>query len=260
MRSPTWVLVVLPQCTHLASAAQVAARNREFNDLTGNAENAGFNHSAQEQAGQAIGLHTAASAPGPLLCLTGVCDDGSCCGGNGKCGFEDENCGAGCVSNCNATAMCGRKSDGGHVACGMNLCCSYSSWCGYEDVHCQHADGFGTGLGDCQAGMGYCGDPGPKMPKTHAGTSSSGRKIGYWQSNNIHKRQFKDGKFKCPPSRPGDIPLDHGIPLGDRWTHLYYAFGAINPTTVKIVDDPSKRSLYREFTTAKYIRLRLPPR
>ncbi|CAK7234842.1 hypothetical protein SBRCBS47491_009086 [Sporothrix bragantina] len=51
---------------------------------------------------------------------------------------------------------------------------------------------------------------------------------------------------------PGDIPLDHGIPLGDRWTHLYYAFGTINPTTFKIVDDPSKRSLYREFTDLRY--------
>ena len=30
-----------------------------------------------------------------------------------------------CVSNCNATAMCGRYSDGGSLKCGMNLCCSY---------------------------------------------------------------------------------------------------------------------------------------
>ncbi|CAK7230756.1 hypothetical protein SEUCBS140593_007695 [Sporothrix eucalyptigena] len=148
--------------------------------------------------------------------------------------------------------MCGRKSLGGNLKCGMNLCCSYSGWCGYEDVHCQHSDGFGTGKGDCQKDMGYCGDPGPKMPKAVGGTSASGRKIGYWQSSNIHKRQFKNGQFKCPPVRPGDIPLDTNIPLGGRWTHLYYAFGAINPTTFHIVDDPTKESLYKEFTALKY--------
>ncbi len=90
------------------------------------------------------------------------------CGTNGKCGFEAENCGAGnCTSNCDAKAMCGRRSKDGKRPCGMNLCCSYSGWCGHESVHCQHADGFGpeAGKGDCQKGMGYCGDPGTlEMP------------------------------------------------------------------------------------------------
>lgn len=90
------------------------------------------------------------------------------------------------------------------------------------------------------------------MPKAVGGTSASSRKIGYWQSSNIHKRQFKNGQFKCPPVRPGDIPLDTNIPLGGRWTHLYYAFGAINPKTFHIVDDPTKESLYKEFTAIKY--------
>ncbi|KIH89906.1 hypothetical protein SPBR_00013 [Sporothrix brasiliensis 5110] len=90
------------------------------------------------------------------------------------------------------------------------------------------------------------------MPKAVGGNSASGRKIGYWQSSNVHKRQYKDGKFKCPPVRPGDIPLDTNIPLGGRWTHLYYAFGAINPKTFHIVDDPAKAPLYTEFTALKY--------
>ncbi|ERS97515.1 hypothetical protein HMPREF1624_05684 [Sporothrix schenckii ATCC 58251] len=50
------------------------------------------------------------------------------------------------------------------------------------------------------------------MPKAVGGNSASGRKIGYWQSSNVRKRQYKDGKFKCPPVRPGDIPLDTNIP------------------------------------------------
>ncbi len=63
-----------------------------------------------------------------------------------------------------------------------------------------------------------------------------------------------NGKFKCPPVRPGDIPLVHNIPLGGGWTHLYYAFGAIDPVTFEVVDgdDPLTQSLYREFTSLKY--------
>lgn len=102
--------------------------------------------------------------------------------------------------------------------------------------------------------MGYCGDPAPMMPKVVGGSTSSKRKIGYWQSGNVHKRQMKSGQFRCPPVRPGDIPLVHGVPLGGGWTHLYYAFGYINPTTFEIVDeqDPLTQSLYREFTDLTY--------
>lgn len=98
--------------------------------------------------------------------------------------------------------------------------------------------------------MGYCGDPAPMMPKAVRSPASPSRKIGYWQSGNVHKRQMVNGQYKCPPVRPGDIPLVHNIPLGGGWTHLYYAFGGIDPDTFKIVDyeDP----LYKEFTDLKY--------
>src|SRR6187551_3359092 len=82
------------------------------------------------------------------------------------------------------------------------------------------------------------------MPKEVGGASSHGRKIGYWQSSNIKKRSVRDGKYRCPPVAPGDIQYQG-------FTHLYYAFGAINPVTFKIVDDPSKRGLYREFTALR---------
>ncbi|KJR82025.1 uncharacterized protein SPSK_02915 [Sporothrix schenckii 1099-18] len=74
------------------------------------------------------------------------------------------------------------------------------------------------------------------MPKAVGGNSASGRKIGYWQSSNVRKRQYKDGKFKCPPVRPGDIPLDTNIPS--------VAVGRIYTMLLA--------PLYTEFTALKY--------
>ena len=55
--------------------------------------------------------------------LTSFC---SCCSTAGKCGYGPDYCGASnCVSNCDATAMCGKYSEGGSLKCGMNLCCSH---------------------------------------------------------------------------------------------------------------------------------------
>ena len=55
----------------------------------------------------------------------------SCCSTVGTCGFGPDYCGVeSCVSNCNATAMCGKYSEGGSIKCGLNLCCSYFGWCG----------------------------------------------------------------------------------------------------------------------------------
>ena len=50
----------------------------------------------------------------------------SCCSTAGKCGYGPDYCGASnCVSNCDATAMCGKYSEGGSLKCGMSLCCSH---------------------------------------------------------------------------------------------------------------------------------------
>jgi hypothetical protein len=54
------------------------------------------------------------------------CPDGSCCRRDGRCGFDKENCDSSvCISNCGATALCGRDSKGGTVKCPLNVCCSY---------------------------------------------------------------------------------------------------------------------------------------
>lgn len=68
---------------------------------------------------------------GPVQCSPEMaCADGSCCNTDGKCGFKDAHCGASCISNCDAKAMCGIDSEGGNKKCALNLCCSYYGWCG----------------------------------------------------------------------------------------------------------------------------------
>ena len=65
-----------------------------------------------------------------LRCDDGPCIDGSCCGKDHVCGYGPDFCGTGCLSQCDATAMCGQYSENGDMPCGMKLCCSASGWCG----------------------------------------------------------------------------------------------------------------------------------
>jgi len=68
---------------------------------------------------------------GPLRCDDGLCIDGSCCSTGHICGYGPDYCGAGnCLSQCNATAMCGEYSENADMPCGMKLCCSAMGWCG----------------------------------------------------------------------------------------------------------------------------------
>ena len=105
------------------------------------------------------------------------------------------------------------------------------------------------------------------MPKEIKRSPSQRRRVGYWQSSNMKKRQVQNGKvwslghfadfrlrptltpsteqLRCAPVAPDDIQYQG-------FTHLNYAFGAINPVTFRMVDDKTKSSLYREFTNLKY--------
>jgi hypothetical protein len=49
----------------------------------------------------------------------------SCCSKNNICGYGPDNCGDGCQSQCDATAMCGEYSEDADMPCGMKLCCEY---------------------------------------------------------------------------------------------------------------------------------------
>ena len=174
---------------------------------------------------------------GPIQCGPNQpCLDNSCCNGDGKCGFKDAHCGAGCISNCDATAMCGIDSADRKTPCALKLCCSYYGWCGTEDVHC-HDPEPQYGKTPCQIGYGACA----KTPSPSCGKSSgtaSGRRIAYYQGWNSRERV-------CDKILPSQINT-RGL------THLFFAFAFFHPTTFQMMtmhEDDVK--LYGEFTSLK---------
>jgi chitinase len=52
------------------------------------------------------------------------CSNGACCGVGGYCGYGSTYCGTGCVSNCDATAECGKDAAIANQTCPLNVCCS----------------------------------------------------------------------------------------------------------------------------------------
>lgn len=75
-------------------------------------------------------VHSTLGKRDALRCDNGECNDGSCCGKNHTCGYGPDFCGDGCISKCEATAMCGEYSENADMDCGMMLCCSAMGWCG----------------------------------------------------------------------------------------------------------------------------------
>lgn len=141
-------------------------------------------------------------------------------------------CGATCVSNCVAKAMCGINSIDGQSRCALNLCCSNSGWCGTSAAHC-----LDPGLGPCQQGFGSCElKNDPACPKDSA--LSSRRRIGYYQGWNTHTRA-------CDRVWPRQLNTRN-------FTHLFYAYARVDPTTFHVTpaykeDIPQ----YHEFTALK---------
>ncbi|KEY73171.1 hypothetical protein S7711_04137 [Stachybotrys chartarum IBT 7711] len=142
------------------------------------------------------------------------CPDGSCCNRAGRCGFGNETCGSNvCISNCDATAFCGRESADGETVCPLNVCCSYYGYCGVEDDFC-----LGAGPdAPCQQGFGSCNTI---SPPSCGGNSAFARTIGYYQLANVRERQ-------CNRIAPSEIRTE-GL------THLYAAFATINPSTFAV--------------------------
>jgi chitinase len=166
------------------------------------------------------------------------CPDGSCCRRDGRCGYGKENCDSSvCISNCGATALCGRDSKGGTVKCPLNVCCSYFGYCGVEQDYCNG----GGPTSPCQTGFGSCQTI---APPSCGGNSAAGRSIGYYQLANVRERQ-------CNRIRPKDINIK-GL------THLYAAFATINPSTFEVAAaDPDDINLYKELTALKSSTLQL---
>ncbi|KAI0968546.1 hypothetical protein F4678DRAFT_481781 [Xylaria arbuscula] len=162
------------------------------------------------------------------------CADGSCCGNDGICGYGPTYCGSGnCTSNCDATAMCGRYSDGGDIKCGMNLCCSYYGWCGTTETYCGNPDP--NGQSPCQADYGLCEVVPPPSCGQGSG-STSGRTIGYYQADNVANRLCN----KVTPSQLNTTGF----------THLNYAFVQFDPSSYEITIGDSL-DIVAEFTALK---------
>ncbi|KAK3290201.1 glycoside hydrolase superfamily [Chaetomium fimeti] len=178
-------------------------------------------------------LARATSDTGALLCGTNeVCLDGSCCGPLGICGYGPDFCGAGCLNNCDAKAMCGIYSEGGTEKCGMNLCCGAAGWCGTSETHC-----IGPDYWPCQEGYGSCQIVQPPSCDANAG-SAEGRRIGYYQSWNVRDRV-------CMKVAPSDIQTAN-------YTHLYFSFASIDPDTFAVVPaNAGDVALMYEFTALK---------
>ncbi|KAJ4261803.1 hypothetical protein NW757_000075 [Fusarium falciforme] len=160
------------------------------------------------------------------------CPDGSCCSNKGRYGYGDDICGPKvCVSNCEATALCGKDSLGGKVKCPLNVCCSAYGYCGVENDFCEGAGKDAP----CQKGFGSCN----KIdPPSCGGRSAFARSIGYYQFANVRERQ-------CNRISPKQIRTEG-------FTHLYGAFATIDPNTFAVKprheDDVA---LYKEFTALK---------
>ncbi|KAF2855392.1 glycoside hydrolase family 18 protein [Plenodomus tracheiphilus IPT5] len=132
--------------------------------------------------------------------------------------------------------MCGKYSKGGKEKCGMNLCCSATGWCGTTELYCINGDPKGNTL-PCQQGFGSCE---VKKGRTCGlgSATTNGRNIGYYQGSNTRNRF-------CNQIRPNDID-------SKGYTHLYYAFASIDPTSYGVVPGDSRDiPIYTEFTALK---------
>ncbi|KAH7020780.1 glycoside hydrolase superfamily [Microdochium trichocladiopsis] len=123
---------------------------------------------------------------------------------------------------------CGRASSSGSVGCPLNMCCSKGGFCGNTDSYCSVDQG-------CQSSVGPCHTVPPPQCNSSKRTASSGRSIGYYSGSNVHVRP-------CDIVRPQDIDVS-------RYTHLYYTFANINPTTFAVEQRPQDNdTMYRAFT------------
>jgi hypothetical protein len=64
------------------------------------------------------------------------CSNGAYCGETGNCGYGPTYCGAGCTSNCDATAECGEYAATSGTTCPLNTCCSQYGFCGTTEDYC----------------------------------------------------------------------------------------------------------------------------
>ncbi|KAL7651280.1 hypothetical protein ACMYSQ_011013 [Aspergillus niger] len=117
------------------------------------------------------------------------------------CGYGKDFCGDTCISNCNATAPCGKDASPVNATCPLNVCCSEWGFCGTSDDFCS------TG---CQGD--FCGPP--TVPSCSSNDVLQ-RVIGYYEGWATNRT--------CDSWSPSNLAVD-GL------THLNYAFATFQPT------------------------------
>ncbi|KAJ5214129.1 CAZyme family GH18 [Penicillium cf. viridicatum] len=134
--------------------------------------------------------------------------NGACCGVGGYCGYRDTYCGAGCVSNCGATAQCGKDAAVFNTICPLNVCCREYGFCGTTE------DFYST---RCQSNCVLD----PKPPDGAASVDLlSNKVIGYYESWMARKA--------CHKVAPTDLLLD-------ALTHLF-----LDTTNLKSIKEDIK--------------------
>ncbi|KAI9146996.1 Killer toxin subunits alpha/beta [Paramyrothecium foliicola] len=161
-----------------------------------------------------------------------------CCSKEGVCGFSEDHCGTGCISNCDAKAECGQYAPEGEEDCPINVCCSEHGFCGVTEEFC------GDGCQDNSNGEG-CGEvcrSAMTSYTTLTRTEAAVRNFPHWKQllaidlTEMHRSQecdvdhdpfnldvraayyelFTKGR-ECGVKEPEDLPLE---PL----THVHLAF------------------------------------
>ncbi|RDW92951.1 uncharacterized protein DSM5745_00273 [Aspergillus mulundensis] len=152
------------------------------------------------------------------------CGNGACCAKSGYCGFGPKYCGEDgkspndvCWSNCDAHAECGVYAETKGDECPLNVCCSQYGFCGTTAEFCDRGEDNDDDDDDEPTGcQSNCDQPGSGA----SGSEVRDRIIGYYEVWNHQK--------KCINMDIDDVPVES-------LTHLYYAFGYIEPETYKIV-------------------------
>ncbi|KAL4958708.1 uncharacterized protein BDV14DRAFT_194358 [Aspergillus stella-maris] len=134
-------------------------------------------------------------------------DDYSCSAAtSGYCGYGPTYCGAGCVSNCNAVAECGKFANPAGKRCPLNTCCSEYDFCGTTEEFCKKG---------CQSNCVLH----PKPPGGSTTGKALSKVIGYYEA-------WSD-RSRCHQTSPSDLPLN-------ALTHINYAFAYIDPDSFAI--------------------------
>ncbi|PCD21124.1 hypothetical protein AU210_016550 [Fusarium oxysporum f. sp. radicis-cucumerinum] len=145
-----------------------------------------------------------------------------CCGTNNVCGTGPDYCSkAKCINSCTYKAECNPgKWDSQYfnaTKCPLNVCCSKFGFCGTTEE--------------------FCGKETVKRPSCNIGSQSVKRVIGYYGSGGATR--------KCNPMIPDAFP--QGI-----YTHIYFAFGSIDPKSFKVVPaNAGDQQLYSQLSSLK---------